>query len=120
MTHGVARSRHDTTKAGWGGALWIAVLAAIVASAACGGSEDAGPAVRETGAGAVIEVEAASLLEVDSLSVMDDSGVVWRFVGREFRGFSPSHLNEHRVQGDRVTVTFRRDGDTLVIENISD
>ena len=69
----------------------------------------------------VVEVEAASLLELKSLIVLDDAGKEWTFVARGYRGsFTPSHLNEHRVVGDPIAVTFHRENGDLVVDDITD
>ena len=35
-------------------------------------------------------------------------------------GFAPSHLNEHKLLGQPVEVFYRREGDALVLRNITD
>ena len=88
--------------------------------AACGSDEAPSPNATETVRGVVVEVEAASLLELESLIVLDDAGKEWTFVARGYRGFTPSHLNEHRVLGDSIAVNFHRENATLVIDDITD
>ena len=70
--------------------------------------------------GLILEVNAKSLLDIESLTIVDNVGNKWNFNAMGFRGFTPSHLNEHRVLGDPITVTFHRAEGALVIEEISD
>ena len=72
--------------------------------------------------GMVLEVEAESLISLRTLEVGDESGTVWRFEGRGkvLPGFTPSHLNEHKLLGQSVLVTFYREDETLIILSISD
>ena len=95
--------------------LFVAVVA-VVALVACQQDERA----TESVSGTVVEVTSSSLVELEELSVTDDSGKTWVFVSRGYGGFSPSHLDEHRVQGSPVTVSFYVDGDERVIETITD
>ena len=94
------------------------LILAVAALALVGCQQDE----RTTGSvtGFVVEVTSSSLVEVAGLSVTDDSGKTWVFVSRGYRGFSPSHLNEHRVQGSSVTVSFYVDAGERVIEAITD
>lgn len=70
--------------------------------------------------GLVLEVNAKSLLDIESLTIVDNVGNTWNFNAKGFRGFTPSHLNEHRVLGDPIAVTFHRIEGDLVIEEIID
>ncbi|MDE2688022.1 MAG: hypothetical protein OXI16_11075 [Chloroflexota bacterium] len=72
--------------------------------------------------GMVLQVEAESLISLAALEVQDDDGKIWRFEGRGkvVPGFTPSHLNEHKLFGDPIEVTFYREGDALVIHDIED
>ena len=103
-------------------------VAVVVGLASCGGNgKSAGQAVElETVRGMVLEVEAESLISLAALEVEDDAGKVWRFEGRGkvVPGFTPSHLNEHKLLGQSVEVSFyredgREDG-ALVIHDIID
>jgi len=98
-----------------GGALAVAVLA-LLSAVAC---EDQG-SVEGTVTGHVIDVSAKSLLEIDVLTVADDEGTEWRFSGRGYRGVTPSHLRQHMVQVFQVVVSYREEGDELIIEEIRD
>lgn len=100
---------------------WVALL--IAASVACaGGSSDGNLSAQQTEIvrGLIFEVNTKSLLDIESLTLVDDVGNTWIFGGGGFRGFTPSHLNEHRVLGDPITVTFHRKNGDLVIDKISD
>ena len=102
----------------WQLAAWALLIAAAFA---CGSEEPTNsPAPAEEVKGVVLEVESRSILELASLKVQDDVGGTWHFVARGFQGFTPSHLREHMVLGAPVTVVFRRDGDQLVIVEITD
>ena len=59
---------------------------------------------------------------ISTVEVVDEDGKLWR---AEARGilipeFTPSHLNEHKVLGLKVTLTFYREGDVLVLTDITD
>ena len=95
-------------------------LAAQVA-AGCGG--DAGSeATQAPVTGLIQQVEPRSLLEIESLTVVDGAGQVWVLVGGDTgpAGVSPSHLRDHMLSGLRVTVTYHREDDRLVIDDITD
>lgn len=87
----------------------------------CGDDANA-PANLESVRGQVLQVEARSLVELETLDVEDADGVVWHFEarGKVLPGFTPSHLNEHKVLGQSVEVSFYRDGEALVLHAISD
>ena len=72
--------------------------------------------------GFVLEVEAESLISLEALEVQADDGAVWRFEGRGkvVAGFTPSHLNEHKLLGQSVSVIFYREGAALVLHDITD
>lgn len=72
--------------------------------------------------GMVLQVEAESLISLATLEVQDEDGKVWSFEGRGkvVPGFTPSHLNEHKLFGESVSITFYREGDALVIHEIKD
>lgn len=102
----------------------LAALCALImaASLACdaNGADDA-PATQSI-RGQVLQVDARSLLELEALELLDGNGVAWRFEGRGIAipGFAPSHLNEHKLLGQPVEVFYRREGDALVLRNITD
>ena len=72
--------------------------------------------------GMVLEVEQESLISLAALEIQDSEGKVWRFEGRGkvVEGFTPSHLNEHKLLGQSVEVAFYREDDALVLEGITD
>ena len=93
----------------------------VTVAAACEGT------TRRTGAesevrGMVQAVEPRSLLEIESLTVVDEEGAVWVFQGgtRTPPGFTPSHLREHMLLGESVSVLYHAEGETLVIDDITD
>lgn len=111
-------------KLGSSGPVRMLLLFVALAVFACTGGtdDDAISKDQETVHGLIRAVEAQSLLELKSLDLTDESGKTWHFEanGRIFALFTPSHLNEHMLQGQRVTVVFRRQGDVLILENITD
>ena len=72
--------------------------------------------------GQVVSVEAASVTTISSLTIREDSGEVWTFEGAgTFSGFTPSHLNEHKVQQEAITVVYEElEPRVLTIVSISD
>ena len=94
----------------------------MVSAAACGGPSGEGLLDQETVHGQIVEVVPLGLLDLESITIEDSVGTLWRFEARgaRFSSFSPSHLTEHKVRGLPVTVTFRREGDALVVSAISD
>ena len=107
----------------------IALSATALSLMACGGNGGVNTATDndaelslEVMRGMVLRVEAESLISLAALEVQDDDGKVWRFEGRGkiVPGFTPSHLNEHKLFGESVEVTFYREGDALVIHDIKD
>ena len=72
--------------------------------------------------GMVLEVVPESLISLAALEVVDAEGKVWRFEGRGkvVSGFTPSHLNEHKLLGQEVLVVYYREREELVIHDITD
>ena len=70
----------------------------------------------------VLEVVPESLISLAALEVVDSEGKVWHFEGRGkvVPGFTPSHLNEHKLLGQEVLVIYYRDGEVSVIHDITD
>ena len=92
-------------------------------AAACGSdAEESRTGDTETVRGLVRGLESTSPLELTSLTVVDESGLTWTFEarGRRFPALTPSHLREHMVLGQAVTVTFSRDEEGLVLEGLED
>ena len=83
----------------------ILLATAIVLTMACGGGKRM---VR----GVVVEVEARSISEVVLLIVKEEgSEKVWTFQADGPVGFTPSHIRQHMMQGQAVTLRFlERDG----------
>lgn len=102
-------------------AMIIGLSVAACEDSSSNSAEDNGLAI-ESVRGMVLEVEQASLISLDALEIQDDEGKVWRFEGRGkvVAGFTPSHLNEHKLLGQSVKVAFHREGDVLVLEGITD
>ena len=93
----------------------------LTVAAACEG-ESRRMGVESEVRGMVQAVEPRSLLDIESLTVVDDEGVVWVFQGgpRTLAGFTPSHLREHMLLGEPVSVFYHAEGETLVIDDITD
>ena len=83
---------------------------------------DGGEMPLETIRGLVLQVESESLISIAALELQDSDGNLWRFEGRGkvVPGFTPSHLNEHKLLGQEVGVTFYREGKALVLHDITD
>ena len=107
-----------------GPASFVIAVALAISSAACGSGENGVIGGPETTSvhGLLQEVEARSLLEIGSLTVRDDDGRDWVIEGggTEISGFSPSHVREHMVLGQPVTVFLHREDGVLVLEDITD
>ena len=90
-------------------------------AAACGETPPRTGAESEV-RGMVQAVEPRSLLDIESLTVVDEQGVVWTFQGGPLTpaGFTPSHLREHMLLGEPVSVFYHAEGDALVIDDITD
>ena len=100
------------------------LLVVALATPACTASsvDDAAGWDQESVHGLIRGVEAQPLLQLKSLDVIDDAGNTWHFEakGKTFASFTPSHLNEHILQGLRVTVVFHREGEMLAVDDITD
>ena len=72
--------------------------------------------------GVILRVESLSLTELALLEIRDEAGKIWTFEarGKRFALFTPSHLNEHKVLGLKVRVSYHREGDALVIDDVSE
>ena len=71
--------------------------------------------------GHVVEVTAKSLVEVETLTIVAGDGKEWVFIGGEFPGFTPSHLEEHQALGEPVRVYYVTEEDgALRIVRIED
>ena len=74
----------------------------------------------QTVSGLVIMVEARAITEIKLVRIIDEEGITWNFTTIRPLDFTPSHLREHMVRGDPVTVTFRKVDDLLVAERLED
>ncbi|MCY4577929.1 MAG: hypothetical protein OXD31_02675 [Chloroflexi bacterium] len=107
-------------------ALAAVVLTASIALLSCENGNNEATADKglqfEEVRGMVLEVEPESLISLVALEVVDTEGKVWRFEGRGkvVPDFTPSHLNEHKLLGQEVLVIYYRDGEELVIHDITD
>ena len=73
--------------------------------------------------GVVIAVDSPALGRVDTFRLLTPVGEILEFdtTEMEFRAeFPASHLNEHKVLGDRIEVTFKLDGDRRVVTQLDD
>ena len=100
----------------------LLVVALVTLACTASSVDDATGGDQESVHGLIQGVEAQSLLQLKSLDLIDDAGNTWHFEakGKTFASFTPSHLNEHMLQGLRVTVVFHRDGEMLVMDDITD
>jgi hypothetical protein len=95
------------------------VLAALVCAATVVACE---PTLQQE-TGVVIEVDSPALGRVDSFVLLNGDGERLSFdtTELEFRSEFPApHLAEHRVLGDRIVVTYKSDGDRLVVTQLDD
>ncbi|MBI4312852.1 MAG: hypothetical protein HY681_13885 [Chloroflexi bacterium] len=93
--------------------LALAALLPAVFLAACSGGE-------QTVRGHVQDVQARSLTEVETLTLEDSDGKVWRFQSEGNIGFTPSHIREHMLRGEEMTVYYTRQGDRLTAVRVTD
>ena len=73
--------------------------------------------------GVVIDVDSPALGRVDSFVLVTGDGERLTFdtTELEFRSeFPASHLTEHKVIGDVIEVTYKTDGDRLVVTQLDD
>ena len=92
----------------------VGCLAALVLLlAACG--DDV-----QTVRGVITEVQPRSLTEVATFFVEDSTGRLWRFEAEGPIDFTPSHLREHALTGQPVTVYYRAQGERLLVQRVTD
>ena len=80
------------------------LLAALVVmtAASCGGGSD-----EKTVRGLVTDVQASSITQVDSLTLREEgTGKLWTFQAKEHVGLTPSHIRQHILQGQLLTVHY--------------
>ncbi len=73
--------------------------------------------------GVVIDVDSPALGRVDRFELLTPAGerLIFDATELEFRSEFPApHLAEHRVIGDNIVVTYRTDGDRLVVTQLDD
>ena len=93
------------------------MMASLLIVGACGSASQA--RVRQV-RGLVVDVKADSLVRVDSLTIQDEEGSSWTFKAEVPVGFTPSHLREHQVLGQSVTVHYRETRDGLLVVSVMD
>ena len=73
--------------------------------------------------GIVLRVDSPALGRVDAFELLTTEGERLLFDTTEL-GFRPEfpapHLSEHQVLGDHILVTYRRDGERLVVTQLDD
>jgi hypothetical protein len=73
--------------------------------------------------GVVLDIDSPALGRVDSFELLNGDGERLTFDASalEFRSeFPASHLSEHRLLGDQIVVTYKKDGDRLVATQLDD
>lgn len=72
--------------------------------------------------GLVVEVVAKSPIEVETLTLVDQQNTKLKFYssGTTFSEFTLSHLREHMMLGDPITVRFERQNGFLLLKEIRD
>jgi hypothetical protein len=97
------------------GRLAVLALTLLLAASACN-REPATLVAR----GLVISVQVASFSRIGTFELRTDDGQVLTFGVEGDPGTTPSHLREHMVLAEPVTVTYHRAGDQLVATRIDD
>ena len=98
------------------------VLLALGAAFVLGTAAACEPTLRQE-TGVVVGVDSPALGQVDSFELLTTDGETVVFDTRELRfrpEFPASHLMEHRVIGDRIVVTYKQDGERLVVTQLDD
>ena len=72
--------------------------------------------------GLVVEVVAKSPVEVETLTLVDQDNTNLKFYtnGTIFPEFTPSHLRDHMLLGDPITVWYKRRDGILLLKEITD
>ena len=104
-----------------------ALAATFLMLSACGNGDDTATAVTAspgedsgTVKGLVVEVAGRNLVELETQRIRAEDGTVWTFTAQGPLEFSPSHLREHQIFGETVTVSYVRRGELLVAVEIGD
>ena len=116
-----------------GNAAWLksalaraALAATFLMLIACGSGDDTGAETSGSGEasgeveGFVVEVVGRDIVELETLGIRDKDGTVWTFTAEGPLEFSPSHLREHQLFGETLTVSYVRRGELLVVVEIGD
>ena len=99
---------------------WL-LVGMLALSLACGGREGpSGSNGPEWVSGIVVEVVDRNFSEIERLRVRGPDGTIWSFTTEGPVGISPSHLREHQVFGQSVTVFYVTKGDVLVAVDVAD
>ena len=81
--------------------LLLAALA-VMTTTSCGGGGD-----EKTVRGLVTDVQANSITQVATLTLREEgTGKVWTFQAEGHIGFTPSHIRQHMLQGQSLTVHY--------------
>ncbi len=96
--------------------LLLALSVILVVAAACE------PTLRQA-TGIVVGIDSPALGRVDSFQLLTTDGQTLTFdTSRlEFQARFPApHLAEHRIIGDRIVVTYKKEGDRLLVTQLDD
>ena len=105
----------------------VALAATFLMLLACGAGDDTGAAAASNPGeasgkveGIVVEVVGRNIVELETLRIRTSDEQVWTFTSEGPLRFSPSHLREHQLFGQKVAVTYVRRGESLVAVEIID
>ena len=100
----------------------VMITLLVIWAVACGSEEQPGtPAAEQsTVTGVVLDVAVGSLTQIETLSVQDDTGTKWDFEAEDYRGWLPSHVRDHMVQGAPIIVTYHEEAGVLYVDEIED
>ena len=70
--------------------------------------------------GLVVEVIGRNIVELETLRIRTSDEQVWSFTSEGPLAFSPSHLREHLLFGQKVVVSYVSRGESLVAVEITD
>ena len=73
--------------------------------------------------GIVYSVDSPALGQVDSFELLAPDGRILTFDTTDLRfrpEFPAAHLSEHQILGDPIEVTYRTDGDRLIVTQLDD
>ena len=75
------------------------------------------PIISMAATGVVTDYQQRSLLEIEWVEIQDLENRILKFYSnRKFPHFSPSHLREHSMSSEQITVTFfEKEGDYVII-----